>query len=165
MYWQSLSQWCLTTNRRSYQYASRIRINDSHHAVLLHASNRIILPSDLLHRFESWHIANSMLSKWRRMCWIHHGEVIGIYASKTSGWITMPYIARQKHWKALHLCHSACRWHVQLLLRNRVSNGSRFGLQKLVRSVPDPYMNLTRWLLVSQIQTDTAELADFAAIG
>jgi len=49
--------------------------------------------------------------------------------------------------------------------RYSVSNGSGFGPQKRVGSVPDPAKNLTRWLLVGRTQTRTRQPAGFAGFG
>jgi len=87
IYKQNVIQWCHVRHRRSGQWATRTCMNDNHYSAFIRASNCTTLHSDLVHMVEILKIAYCMAWKSSRTSLMRKGEEVGLYISKTSGWV------------------------------------------------------------------------------
>jgi len=90
MYWQNLSEWCLTCDVKSSQCWWRICLNDHCDAAVIHVSYCITLRTDLMHMVVIFEIAYGMSWKSRRRTWMRKGEEDELYLPKTSEIIYLP---------------------------------------------------------------------------
>ena len=68
-----------TSHSRSSHSSVRTYQNDDRHAALIHASNSIILHSDLVHMIEIVKNAYGRSWKSRKRSWTRKGEQVGLY--------------------------------------------------------------------------------------
>jgi hypothetical protein len=104
-----LIDWYDTGHRKNRLYARQIHLNDKCHAEFKHVSNRITVPTDLVHMVEIFAIACGTSWKSRRRSWVKNGEDVKLYLPKTSEMVYMPSIAGRRHGNVTGPPHSSLR--------------------------------------------------------
>ena len=84
-------------------------MNDDRHAAYDHASNCIVLCTDLVHMVEMMKIAYGRSRKSQRMSWMRKGEEVELNISRTSVRIYMLLIAGRNRWTVIGQCHLSLR--------------------------------------------------------
>jgi len=110
IYKQNLSEWRHSSHKWSDYCVIWTWMNDSRHVALMHASNYITLPSNMVHMVEFLVFAYGTSWNSRRRSWIWKGEEVRLYKSKTSGLIYMPLIGSRKHRDTMSLRQSLFRY-------------------------------------------------------
>jgi len=96
----------LLFKKMSRQCTMPTGMNDDHHAAFIHASNWLTHHWDLVHIVLILKIGYCMSWKSRRRRWLREGEEVGLYYSKASKWIYMPWIAGRNCGIVTHLYHA-----------------------------------------------------------